>query len=63
MKVKRFTLTDFSMKTFTFSYLPLTVTRLPTYHNRSTCLKSKTTENIVRDKNARNNQKETWIWW
>jgi hypothetical protein len=36
-----FIFTVFSMKVFTFSYLPLTLTGLPTYHNRSTYVISK----------------------
>ena len=41
---KAFLLHIFSLKLFTFSYLLLTVTGLPTYYNRSTGLKSKTVE-------------------
>ena len=44
MKVKPFILTNLTINRFTFRYLPLTITGLPTYHNRSTCLKSKTSE-------------------
>jgi hypothetical protein len=44
VKVNRFLLSSFPIAAFTFSYLPPTITRLPTYHNRSTCLKSKTVD-------------------
>ena len=41
MKVKRLLFTGFSMKTFTFSYLPVTITGLPTYYNWSSYIISK----------------------
>ena len=44
MKVNHFDFTAFPMKMLTFSYLPVTITGLPTYYNRSTGLNSKITD-------------------
>lgn len=57
MKVKRFILSSFTVDVFTFGYLSVTVTGLPTYHNRSSCVISKVPDVKGRDKNG-NKQRE-----
>jgi hypothetical protein len=57
MKMKAFTFSGFFMEMFVFIYLPVAITRLPNYHNRSTDFKFKITEIDAGIKNGRTKSK------